>query len=105
MTEGETYIAWFVRDVLPAVNIRSKASVKFTIFLGRYSSQTKRYNLSNFKGSVQIQLSTCFGRKMNEESDLVTMETSRGTNKARVVNNCAGLPCDYVAAATGYKTD
>ena len=35
----------------------------------------------------------------------VTIETNRGTLKANMVINCAGLHSDRVAAAAGYKTD
>ena len=43
--------------------------------------------------------------KIHEESDQVTIETSRGTIKASMIINCAGLHSDRVATATGYKTD
>lgn len=43
--------------------------------------------------------------KIYEESDQVSIETSRGTIKARLVINCAGLHSDRVAKATGYKID
>ena len=43
--------------------------------------------------------------KIHEESDQVTIETSRGTIKANMIINCAGLHSDRVATATGYKTD
>lgn len=43
--------------------------------------------------------------KIQEEQDQVTIETSRGTIKANMVINCAGLHSDRVAAAAGYKTD
>ncbi len=42
---------------------------------------------------------------MHEESDRVIIETNRGTLKASMVINCAGLHSDRVAAAAGYKTD
>ena len=43
--------------------------------------------------------------KIHEESDQVTIETSRGTIKASMIINCAGLHSDRVATAAGYKTD
>ena len=43
--------------------------------------------------------------KIHEESDQVTVETSRRTIKANMIINCAGLHSDRVAAAAGYKTD
>lgn len=43
--------------------------------------------------------------KIQEEQDQVSIETSRGTIKANMVINCAGLHSDRVAAAAGYKTD
>jgi (S)-2-hydroxyglutarate dehydrogenase len=43
--------------------------------------------------------------KMHEDSDQVIIETNRGTLRASMVINCAGLHSDRVAAATGYKTD
>ncbi|MGM9924327.1 MAG: L-2-hydroxyglutarate oxidase [Bacillus sp. (in: firmicutes)] len=43
--------------------------------------------------------------KINEEPDEVTIETDKGTIKARMVINCAGLHSDRVAEAAGYKTD
>jgi len=43
--------------------------------------------------------------KIHEEPDQVTIETRRGTIKARMVINCAGLHSDRVALAAGYKTD
>jgi L-2-hydroxyglutarate oxidase len=52
----------------------------------------------------EIQLGTKV-KKIHEETDGVTIETSRGTLKARLVINCAGLHSDRVAAAAGYKTD
>ena len=52
----------------------------------------------------EIQLNTKV-EKIHEESDNVTIETSRGTVKARMVINCAGLHSDRVAASAGYKTD
>lgn len=52
----------------------------------------------------EIKLNTKV-EKIQEESDQVTIETSRGTIKARMVINCAGLHSDRVAAAAGYKTD
>lgn len=51
-----------------------------------------------------IQLGTKV-EKIHEESDQVTIETSRGTIKAHILINCAGLHSDRVAAAAGYKTD
>ncbi|TDK59058.1 L-2-hydroxyglutarate oxidase [Bacillus salipaludis] len=52
----------------------------------------------------EIQLNTKV-EKIHEESDQVTIETSRGTIKANMVINCAGLHSDRVAEAAGYKTD
>ncbi|MDQ0245214.1 L-2-hydroxyglutarate oxidase [Bacillus fengqiuensis] len=43
--------------------------------------------------------------KMHEESDRVIIETNRGTLRASMVINCAGLHSDRVAKAAGYKTD
>lgn len=43
--------------------------------------------------------------KINEQSDSVTLETSRGHFEAKLAINCAGLHSDRVAEATGYKTD
>ncbi len=43
--------------------------------------------------------------KINEHSDSVTLETSRGHFEAKLAINCAGLHSDRVAEATGYKTD
>jgi L-2-hydroxyglutarate oxidase len=43
--------------------------------------------------------------KIQEKSDQVTIETSRGTIKANMVINCAGLHSDRMANAAGYKTD
>ncbi len=43
--------------------------------------------------------------KINESSDSVVIETTKGTVKANMVVNCAGLHSDRVAAAAGYKTD
>jgi (S)-2-hydroxyglutarate dehydrogenase len=52
----------------------------------------------------EIRLNTK-AEKIQEEQDQVTIETSRGTIKANMVINCAGLHSDRVAAAAGYKTD
>ncbi|WHY92875.1 L-2-hydroxyglutarate oxidase [Neobacillus cucumis] len=52
----------------------------------------------------EIQLNTKV-EKIREESDQVSIETSRGTIKANMVINCAGLHSDRVAEAAGYKTD
>lgn len=52
----------------------------------------------------EIRLNTKV-EKIFEESDQVTIETSRGTIKARLVINCAGLHSDRIALAAGYKTD
>jgi L-2-hydroxyglutarate oxidase len=43
--------------------------------------------------------------KIHEESDQVIIETNRGTLKAGLVINCAGLHSDRIATAAGYKTD
>ena len=43
--------------------------------------------------------------KIHEGEDEVTIETNRGTVKARMIINCAGLHSDRMAAAAGYKTD
>ena len=43
--------------------------------------------------------------KIHEDLEQVTIETNRGTLKASIVINCAGLHSDRVAKATGYKTD
>jgi L-2-hydroxyglutarate oxidase len=43
--------------------------------------------------------------KIHEESDQVTIETTRGIIKANMVINCAGLHSDRMATAAGYKTD
>ncbi|CRK85104.1 L-2-hydroxyglutarate oxidase [Neobacillus massiliamazoniensis] len=43
--------------------------------------------------------------KIHEESDQVTIETTRGIIKANMVINCAGLHSDRMAIAAGYKTD
>lgn len=51
-----------------------------------------------------IQLNTKV-ENINEESDRVTIETSRSTLKAKMLINCAGLHSDRVAAAAGYYTD
>jgi (S)-2-hydroxyglutarate dehydrogenase len=52
----------------------------------------------------EIRLNTKV-EKMQEESDQVIIETNRGTLKAGMVINCAGLHSDRVALAAGYKTD
>jgi L-2-hydroxyglutarate oxidase len=52
----------------------------------------------------EIRLNTKV-EKIHEESDQVMIETSRGTIKAQLVINCAGLHSDRVATAAGYKTD
>jgi (S)-2-hydroxyglutarate dehydrogenase len=52
----------------------------------------------------EIRLNTKV-EKMHEESDQVIIETNRGTLKAGMVINCAGLHSDRVAQAAGYKTD
>lgn len=52
----------------------------------------------------EIRLNTKV-EKMHEESDQVIIETNRGTLKAGMVINCAGLHSDRVALAAGYKTD
>jgi (S)-2-hydroxyglutarate dehydrogenase len=52
----------------------------------------------------EIRLNTKV-EKMHEESDQVIIETNRGTVKAGMVINCAGLHSDRVALAAGYKTD
>ncbi|WP_338448949.1 L-2-hydroxyglutarate oxidase [Niallia oryzisoli] len=54
--------------------------------------------------SGEIKLNTKV-EKIHEDSDGVTIETNRGTFKANMVINCAGLHSDRVAAAAGYKTD
>lgn len=51
-----------------------------------------------------IQLNTKV-ENINEESERVTIETSRSTLKAKILINCAGLHSDRVAAAAGYYTD
>ena len=56
------------------------------------------------KHGGEIHLNTRV-EKMHEESDRVIIETNRGTLKASMVINCAGLHSDRVAAAAGYKTD
>lgn len=56
------------------------------------------------KHGGEIHLNTRV-EKMHEESDQVIIETNRGTLKASMVINCAGLHSDRVAAAAGYKTD
>ncbi|WP_042346353.1 L-2-hydroxyglutarate oxidase [Bacillus massiliigorillae] len=43
--------------------------------------------------------------KIDEKKDDVTIETSKGTIKARMIINCAGLHSDRVAKSAGYKTD
>ncbi|MCQ6281586.1 L-2-hydroxyglutarate oxidase [Bacillus sp. EB600] len=43
--------------------------------------------------------------KIHEESDQVTIETNRGTVKASMIINCAGLHSDRVATKAGYKID
>jgi L-2-hydroxyglutarate oxidase len=52
----------------------------------------------------EIQLNTKV-EKIHEEVDQVTIETTRGTIKTKMVINCAGLHSDRMAAAAGYKTD
>ncbi|MBB6444419.1 L-2-hydroxyglutarate oxidase [Bacillus benzoevorans] len=52
----------------------------------------------------EIQLNTKV-EDINEELDQVTIETSRGTTKAKMIINCAGLHSDRVASAAGYHTD
>ncbi|KAA9028360.1 L-2-hydroxyglutarate oxidase [Niallia endozanthoxylica] len=52
----------------------------------------------------EIKLNTKVER-IYEDSDSVIIETNRGTFKANMVINCAGLHSDRVAAAAGYKTD
>ncbi len=56
------------------------------------------------KHGGEIHLNTKV-EKMHEESDQVVIETNRGTYRASIVINCAGLHSDRVAAAAGYKTD
>lgn len=56
------------------------------------------------KHGGEIHLNTKV-EKMHEESDRVIIETNRGTLRASMVINCAGLHSDRVAIATGYKTD
>ncbi|WP_338469703.1 L-2-hydroxyglutarate oxidase [Niallia sp. XMNu-256] len=52
----------------------------------------------------EIRLNTKV-EKIHEESTGVTIEITRGTIKAGLVINCAGLHSDRVAYAAGYKTD
>lgn len=52
----------------------------------------------------EIKLNTEVER-IAEEDGCVTVETNKGTFKARTVINCAGLHSDRVAKAAGYKTD
>lgn len=52
----------------------------------------------------EIRLNTKV-EKIHEESNQVTIETNRGSIKAHLVINCAGLHSDRVAQAAGYKTD
>lgn len=58
--------------------------------------------IQNHGGEIHLNTKV---KKIHEESDRVIIETSRGTLKASMVINCAGLHSDRVAAATGYKTD
>lgn len=43
--------------------------------------------------------------KIDEKKDDVTIETNKGSFKARMIINCAGLHSDRVAQIAGYKTD
>ncbi|MCM3767765.1 L-2-hydroxyglutarate oxidase [Neobacillus niacini] len=52
----------------------------------------------------EIQLNTKV-EKIHEKADHVTIETNRGTIKANMIINCAGLHSDRIAAVTGYQTD
>ncbi|WP_338472666.1 L-2-hydroxyglutarate oxidase [Niallia sp. XMNu-256] len=52
----------------------------------------------------EIRLNTKV-EKIHEASDQVTIETNRGTFKAHMIINCAGLHSDRVAASAGYQTD
>ena len=52
----------------------------------------------------EIKLNTKV-EKIDENFDDVIIETNKGTIKARIVINCAGLHSDRIAAAAGYKTD
>ncbi|MEH7122210.1 L-2-hydroxyglutarate oxidase [Bacillus sp. JJ1773] len=58
--------------------------------------------IHNHGGEIHINTKVV---KMHEESDQVVIETNRGTYRASIVINCAGLHSDRVAAAAGYKTD
>lgn len=58
--------------------------------------------IQNHGGEIHLNTKV---EKMHEESDRVIIETNRGTLRASVVINCAGLHSDRVAKAAGYKTD
>ncbi|MDN4526433.1 L-2-hydroxyglutarate oxidase [Fictibacillus fluitans] len=58
--------------------------------------------IQNHGGTIQLGTKV---EKVTEAKDEVMVETDKGTFRARLMINCAGLHSDRVAMASGYKTD
>ncbi|PIC73386.1 L-2-hydroxyglutarate oxidase [Sporosarcina sp. P17b] len=92
-----------IKEVEPHVNCLAAIRVP-TAGIVNYREVSEKFAEIIQEQGGEIRLGTKV-EKMVEQDDGVTIETSKGTEKARIAINCGGLQSDEIAKATGYLTD
>ncbi|GLY11726.1 L-2-hydroxyglutarate oxidase [Bacillus badius] len=92
-----------LKEIEPHVN--GKAAIKVAAAgIVNYKQVTEKFAEIVQEQGADIRLNTRVDN-IAESSDGITIETNRGTFKARFLINCAGLHSDRVTKLAGYKTD
>ncbi|KKB39807.1 L-2-hydroxyglutarate oxidase [Bacillus thermotolerans] len=92
-----------LNEIEPHVN--GKAAIKVEAAgIVNYKQVTEKFAEIIRKQGADIQLGTK-AEDISELNDGVTIETNKGTFKARFLINCAGLHSDRVTKLAGYRTD
>lgn len=92
-----------LKEIEPHVN--GQAAIKVAAAgIVNYKQVTEKFAEIVQEKGADIRLNTKV-ENINESSDGITIETNKGTFKARFLINCAGLHSDRVTKLAGYKTD
>ncbi|KMY52747.1 hydroxyglutarate oxidase [Bacillus sp. FJAT-27231] len=92
-----------LKEIEPHVN--GKAAIKVAAAgIVNYKQVTEKFGEIVQEKGADIRLNTKV-ENIHESSDGITIETNKGSFKARFLINCAGLHSDRVTKLAGYKTD
>ncbi|MEK4027148.1 MULTISPECIES: L-2-hydroxyglutarate oxidase [Bacillaceae] len=92
-----------LKEIEPHVN--GKAAIKVAAAgIVNYKQVTEKFAEIVREQGADIRLNTKV-ENIGESNDGITIETNKGTFRARFLINCAGLHSDRVTKLAGYKTD